>query len=227
MGFGLLGTYGLFSFLPFQRKLQTSATVGRLQHQRHIMKISKLIVLAALALTAGVAFADKPVKTPVELPDEPTLSACSFSDLTGVTVTKCAGFAAGNLINNSTADVATVKSILLNTFAVSSTDGAWIEKLDGLGGTHTINFTKPLSGRTIVALHFGNGKDGPGNGTAFYEFNAGSNLDTFTTTFNASSNAAIYMTAAVPEPETYALLLAGLGLMGTIVRRRKQKTQAA
>ena len=29
--------------------------------------------------------------------------------------------------------------------------------------------------------------------------------------------------AAVPEPETYAMLLAGLGLVGTIVRRRKAK----
>ena len=28
---------------------------------------------------------------------------------------------------------------------------------------------------------------------------------------------------AVPEPETYAMLLAGLGLMGVIARRRKQK----
>jgi hypothetical protein len=28
---------------------------------------------------------------------------------------------------------------------------------------------------------------------------------------------------AVPEPETYAMLLAGLGVMGTIARRRKQK----
>jgi hypothetical protein len=27
--------------------------------------------------------------------------------------------------------------------------------------------------------------------------------------------------AVVPEPETYAMLLAGLGLMGAIVRRRK------
>lgn len=29
---------------------------------------------------------------------------------------------------------------------------------------------------------------------------------------------------AVPEPETYAMLLAGLGVMATIARRRKQKT---
>jgi hypothetical protein len=31
------------------------------------------------------------------------------------------------------------------------------------------------------------------------------------------------ITAAVPEPETYALLLAGLGLMGAVVKRRKAK----
>jgi hypothetical protein len=30
--------------------------------------------------------------------------------------------------------------------------------------------------------------------------------------------------AAVPEPETYAMLLAGLGLMGAVVRRRGRKT---
>ena len=28
------------------------------------------------------------------------------------------------------------------------------------------------------------------------------------------------ITTAVPEPETYAMLLAGLGLMGAVVRRR-------
>jgi hypothetical protein len=33
----------------------------------------------------------------------------------------------------------------------------------------------------------------------------------------------LHITAAVPEPETYAMLLAGLGLMGAIARRRRQQ----
>lgn len=52
------------------------------------------------------------------------------------------------------------------------------------------------------------------------------------TAFGASNRASfdnISITAAmpVPEPETYALFLAGLGLMGAIARRRKQKNVAA
>jgi hypothetical protein len=37
-------------------------------------------------------------------------------------------------------------------------------------------------------------------------------IDTFRYSFNVS---------AVPEPESYAMLLAGLGLLGTLARRRK------
>ncbi|WP_159604948.1 PEP-CTERM sorting domain-containing protein [Hydrogenophaga sp. PBL-H3] len=44
-----------------------------------------------------------------------------------------------------------------------------------------------------------------------------------TWSFDTLQNQLIYSSAApVPEPETYALLLAGLGLMGTIARRRRQ-----
>ena len=41
--------------------------------------------------------------------------------------------------------------------------------------------------------------------------------------FDAAQNQLIYAAAApVPEAETYAMLLAGLGLMGAVIRRRKQ-----
>ncbi len=39
----------------------------------------------------------------------------------------------------------------------------------------------------------------------------------------AASLTRAQMVAAVPEPETYAMLLAGLGMMGAIARRRKSK----
>jgi hypothetical protein len=154
----------------------------------------------------------------------PVTNPCSFSDLSGVAVTQCAGFFAGNLINNSPTDIAAVKSILYDAFGIASPSGLWLEKLSGLNGAQTINFATPLSGPTIVALHFGNGQGGPGNATAFYEFNAGANLDSFTTRYTTSSNAAIYLTNPVPEPESYAMLLAGLGLMGAVVRRRTRKS---
>ncbi|MXS83054.1 PEP-CTERM sorting domain-containing protein [Nitrosomonas oligotropha] len=35
-------------------------------------------------------------------------------------------------------------------------------------------------------------------------------------------NVDISFTSAVPEPETYAMLLAGLGLLGLAIRRRNQ-----
>ena len=39
--------------------------------------------------------------------------------------------------------------------------------------------------------------------------------------YSISEFQAVGTIAAVPEPETYAMLLAGLGLMGTVARRRK------
>ncbi len=44
--------------------------------------------------------------------------------------------------------------------------------------------------------------------------------------FNGNYNAANWHVAAVPEPETYAMMLAGLGLMGVVARRRKRKLTA-
>jgi hypothetical protein len=48
-------------------------------------------------------------------------------------------------------------------------------------------------------------------------------LDPNGTDYADSTRFSARITSAVPEPETYAMLLAGLGLMGGIARRRKQK----
>ena len=40
--------------------------------------------------------------------------------------------------------------------------------------------------------------------------------------FTRHSQDQLYMVSSVPEPETYALMLAGLGLMASVVRRRSQ-----
>jgi PEP-CTERM motif len=41
--------------------------------------------------------------------------------------------------------------------------------------------------------------------------------------YEVLDNVTVGNVTAVPEPETYALMLAGLGIIGTIVRRRKEK----
>lgn len=67
-----------------------------------------------------------------------------------------------------------------------------------------------------------------GDSIGFYALQgAGSGRATFVTNeafageFSMSSAGQLsYVTAPVPEPETYALMLAGLGLIGTVARRR-------
>ena len=65
------------------------------------------------------------------------------------------------------------------------------------GDSLTLNYDQPLSGASFITV------TGLSNGRA----------------------GAIYAgaVAAIPEPETYAMLLAGLGLMGAVVRRRSNR----
>ena len=155
---------------------------------------------------------------------------CDGSDI-NVPGATCIGFIDGNL--NGTGPSLAEINLNLAVWGVNLTSAVpSTSMLTVLTGT-TINFSQQLYGDTIVGMHFGNVEDAAGtksnNVTAFYRFDAGNGmgLDTITTKFDALSNATLYSTGTsvtpVPEAETYAMMLAGLGLMGAVARRRKQK----
>ena len=48
-------------------------------------------------------------------------------------------------------------------------------------------------------------------------------IDWYDSAYNVGIDNVNFSITAVPEPETYAMLMAGLGLLGFTARRRKQK----
>jgi hypothetical protein len=68
---------------------------------------------------------------------------------------------------------------------------------------------------------------GVGSHTLAINFAAASNLQTYSLNNGGSNYVATFnVAAAVPEPESYALLLSGLGLMAAIGRRREPRDEA-
>lgn len=155
-----------------------------------------------------------------------TSQACSFSDLSvGGT---CAGLYSGNLLNTADASkVAGILNTLTNSTSWTSATVATATsaaKLE-LNGGSTVNFAGLLYGMTLVGIH--KGAAGGANGTAFYYFDAGSaGLDSFSFNLGGSSGAVLYSTgvaAVVPEPQSYVLLAAGLGVLAFLARRRSRR----
>ncbi len=158
------------------------------------MKIKTAIAAATLALFGAAASA---ATTPV------TMVTGSFSDV-----------ALGNItfIGNST---------------VSGLAG-FVSKFTGTFGNQTFTFDAPAITFSNVSLY---SSTGTLSGVSLNESFNFANLTSGTYTLKVSGSVAgggtggaiaQYSVTAVPEPETYAMLLAGLGVMGAIARRRSK-----
>jgi hypothetical protein len=139
----------------------------------------------------------------------------------------CVGYYDKNVLNTSAGDFAKQEEVdALKLLGLG--DGTVgtikvLEKLDNSG-----NFAKLLNGLTYIGVHYGRGNgpvDNSGGVTAFYRFNAGTNLDSFSFQNGSVSGVALYATGvAVPEPATWAMMLGGFGLLGASMRRRQRTT---
>lgn len=162
--------------------------------------------------------------------------SCANTTFSDLAATSCLGSFSGN-INGNASEV---------TFLNAQFGGAYtyVGKSDDLGnGPFTSNpqvskngkltFDTALSGLFVIGLK-------AANQYSFYQFNAQTPVSSLTFDSTAGvalngrgiaqnlSHANLYMgpVAAVPEPETYAMMLAGLAFVGVVVKRRKA-SQAA
>ncbi len=182
------------------------------------MKTLKLLAIAAAFGAATPAFSQ-------------TLGGGGcMTDLTlgaGSSIINCYGRYSGNSLNNaSNSDINTALTALgYGGPAITYSAIPLSNILAGLNGNTTVNFPGLLNGTVYFGVHYGNGQGGPGNSTTFYKIFA-NNLDTITLNLNASSTATLFAQVAnpVPEPATWAMMLAGFGAVGFAMRRRTKVT---
>lgn len=183
------------------------------------MRGSSIAVALAAILAANPALAGKGAVKPAQ---------CSAGDIS-VAALSCSGFVAGNLISSSPSDIKAQKDAL-SALGLTNWNGTAVASFQNLKGATTISFAQELTGLTYIGVHYGNGKGGPGNATAFYMLDAAKGLNQLHLAFAASSNFVVYATGLpdghetgdVPEPASWALMVGGFGLVGGAMRIRRK-----
>lgn len=186
------------------------------------------IMLAAAALGPGMA---APVGATVNVAVAGSTNLCDTapSDTTP-SATACAGYFAGNILDNSPADMATI-SAALSALGVSYSGNI----SNYVGGVYTgstslaafLGSPGGLTGTQVIGIHWGNGSanDDPtvGNSTAFYKIDFDSTPTPLSLNLRGVSNAYIFTSGAVPEPATWGMMLLGFAGIGLAMRRNRRK----
>jgi hypothetical protein len=175
----------------------------------------KSLVIAAALASAGFVAAPSHAATIVT-----NCAALGIDDIVP-NAEQCVGYYDKNVLKSSKNDFASTDEVAaLNLLGLTGPIKV-LEKLDNSG-----DFVMPLNGLTYIGVHYGTGNgpvDTPGGVTAFYRFNAGTNLDSIDFTNGSVSGVSLYSTgAAVPEPAAWALMVGGFGFIGASMRRRQR-----
>lgn len=167
------------------------------------MQINKTLVasLVAAALSVGIAHAETrsvgTIGSTTQVFNHNT--AGSFEDTINFSITGAStlsGTASNLVLSFGNFSVLNISNLMVNVWNNSHSNGTvWYGSF--AGNTQTYTFNLPAAGDYHVDITgIANGASGGTYGIAL-------------------------SAAPVPEPETFAMLLAGLGLVGTIARRRK------
>lgn len=175
-----------------------------------------------IALAAASVLAIASMATPASA--VAIISSCSVVGLDDIVpnAQACAGYYDKNVLKTDAGDLAKADEVAaLNLLGLTGTIAA-LEKINNSGDFDTL-----LNGLTWIGVHYGRGNgpvNTPGGVTAFYRFDAGTNLDSFSFTNGSISGVALYSTGVIPEPATWGLMILGIGGIGIAMRRRQRQS---
>jgi hypothetical protein len=180
------------------------------------MKFSHIATAAALSLTA--------LASQAALVSAGTYT-CSLTDVTPG-ATACSGAWAGNNANQEADVLAELAVLSPGTWSALGTTDAGVDNgpfnpFDDELNTGTLTLDGPISGTFAIALK-------GGNEFSLYVWENVMDVNAVVFTMggqSALSHASLYQAeiipGPIPEPSTYALMLAGLGAIGLVARRRR------